>query len=200
MRQCLSARRNVTAIDKNTSKVCRREDQLAAVQIKQGIFTLPRCKSAELLFSCCKSVAALALANCNELVAEANITAPAHTQRALHGAKIPIGKSGKITFVSGSGCTRACYRHFLFPVPNCHTEFLAFLRSSPPFFSFICSEQGEPEVLLKVLTLGEELVGARQRMSHTHHKQNGTAEARGLVPLGGGGASSLFSSPYLVSY
>jgi hypothetical protein len=110
----------------------------------------------------------------------------------LHGAKIPIGKSGKITFVSGSGCTRACYRHFLFPVPNCHTEFLAFLRSSPPFFSFICSEQGEPEVLLKVLTLGEELVGARQRMSHTHHKQNGTAEARGLVPLGGGELARCF--------
>jgi hypothetical protein len=31
--------------------------------------------------------------------------------------------------------TRACHRLFLFPVPNCHTKFLAFSRSSPPFFS-----------------------------------------------------------------
>jgi hypothetical protein len=28
---------------------------------------------------------------------------------------------------------RACHRYFLFPVPNYHTEFLMFLRSSPPF-------------------------------------------------------------------
>jgi hypothetical protein len=52
-----------------------------------AIFNLPRCTSAELFFSCCNSVAALALANCNEHAAEANITAPAHTQRALHGAQ-----------------------------------------------------------------------------------------------------------------
>jgi hypothetical protein len=51
------------------------------------MFNLPRCTSAESFFSCCNNVAALALANCNEHVAEANITAPAHTQRALHGAQ-----------------------------------------------------------------------------------------------------------------
>jgi hypothetical protein len=39
-----------------------------------------------LFLSCYGSVAALALANCNEHVVEANITAPANTQRALHGA------------------------------------------------------------------------------------------------------------------
>jgi hypothetical protein len=55
--------------------------------MKLDIFYLPRCTSAESFFSCCNSVAALALANCNEHVAEANITAPAHTQRALHGAQ-----------------------------------------------------------------------------------------------------------------
>jgi hypothetical protein len=103
MRQCWSARRKATAIDKNSSKVRRREDKLAAVQIKPDIFTLPRCKSAELFFSCSDSVAALALANCNEHVAEANITAPAHTQRALHGALNSRGKSGKIALVSRSG-------------------------------------------------------------------------------------------------
>jgi hypothetical protein len=43
-------------------------------QIKSDIFTLPRCTSAELFFS--DSVAALALANCNEHVAEANISQP----------------------------------------------------------------------------------------------------------------------------
>jgi hypothetical protein len=53
--------------------------------VKLDIFNLPRCTSAESFFSCCNSVAALALMNCNEHVAEANITAPAHTQRALHG-------------------------------------------------------------------------------------------------------------------
>jgi hypothetical protein len=47
-----------------------------------------------------------------------------HTQRALHGAQISRGKSGKISLVSRSGYTRACHRHFLFPVPSCHTEFL----------------------------------------------------------------------------
>jgi hypothetical protein len=40
-----------------------------------------------LFFSCSNSFTALALANCNEHVAEANINAPAHTQRALHGAQ-----------------------------------------------------------------------------------------------------------------
>ena len=101
--------------------------------IKPDIFTLPRCKSAELFFSSCDSVAALALATCNEHVAEANITAPAHTQCALHGAQGSWGKSGKITSFSCSGYSRAFHRHFLFPVPYCHTEFLTVLRSSPPF-------------------------------------------------------------------
>jgi hypothetical protein len=45
------------------------------------------------------------------------------------------GLSGKTTQISRSGYTRARHRHFLFPVPNSHTEFLTFLRSSPPFFS-----------------------------------------------------------------
>ena len=75
-------------------------------------------------FSCCDSVAALALANFNEHVAEANITAPAHTKRALHGPLSSRGKSCKITLFSRSGYTRAFLRHFLFPVPNFHTELL----------------------------------------------------------------------------
>jgi hypothetical protein len=53
----------------------------------------------------------------------------------LHGAQISRGKGGKISVFSSSGYTRACLRNFLFPVPNYHTEFLAFLRSSPPLFS-----------------------------------------------------------------
>ena len=71
-----SARRTATANDANSPKVRRREDQLATVQIKPDIFTLPCCTSAEMFFSCCDSAAALALANCNELVAEANISRP----------------------------------------------------------------------------------------------------------------------------
>jgi hypothetical protein len=44
------------------------------------------------VFSCCGSVAALALTNCNEHVAEKNITkyfatAPIHTQRAFYGSQ-----------------------------------------------------------------------------------------------------------------
>jgi hypothetical protein len=103
MRQCWCARRKATAIDKNSSNGRRREDQLVTVQIKPDIFTLPRRTSAELFFSCCGSVAALASANCNEQFAEANITAPTHTQRTLHGAQISRGKSGKITLFSCSG-------------------------------------------------------------------------------------------------
>jgi hypothetical protein len=59
---------------------------LTTVQIKLDMFNLPRCTSAESFFSCCNNVAALAMANCNEHVAEENITAPAHTERSLHGA------------------------------------------------------------------------------------------------------------------
>jgi hypothetical protein len=133
-RQCWCARRKATAIDNNSSKVRRRENQLATVQIKSDIFALPTGTSAELFFFCYDSVAALASANCNEQVAETNITAPAHTQRALLCAQISRDKSGKITVFSCSGYTRACHQHFLFPVPNCHTELLTFLRSSAPFF------------------------------------------------------------------
>jgi hypothetical protein len=86
IRQCWSARRKVTTIDKNSSKARRREDQFSTVTIKPDIFALPRCTSAELFFSSCDSVAALALTKYNEHIAEENITAPAHTQRALHGA------------------------------------------------------------------------------------------------------------------
>jgi hypothetical protein len=41
------------------------------------------------------------------------------------------GWSGKTTLFSRSGYTRARHRNFLYPEPNCHTEFLTFLRSSP---------------------------------------------------------------------
>jgi hypothetical protein len=53
------------------------------------IFNFPRCTSAESFFSCCNSVAALAVANCNEQMTEANITAPTQTERSLHGAQGP---------------------------------------------------------------------------------------------------------------
>jgi hypothetical protein len=66
-------RREATAIEKYSSEVCRRGGLLAAVQIKPDKFALPCCKSAEFFFSCCESVAALVLANCNEHVAKANI-------------------------------------------------------------------------------------------------------------------------------
>jgi hypothetical protein len=44
--------------------------------IKPDIFTLLRCTSGELFFPSCGSVAALALVNCNEHVAEANTSRP----------------------------------------------------------------------------------------------------------------------------
>jgi hypothetical protein len=52
MRQCWSARCKATAMDKNSSKVRRREDQLDTVHIKPDIFALPRRTSAELFFFC----------------------------------------------------------------------------------------------------------------------------------------------------
>jgi hypothetical protein len=76
MRQWLSARREAKASDSSSSKVHRREGQLATVPMKPDIFTLLRCASALSFFSCCDSVAALALANCNWHVAEASISRP----------------------------------------------------------------------------------------------------------------------------
>jgi hypothetical protein len=81
----------------------------------------PRCPSAELLFSCCVSIAALLdLANCNEHVAIKIYFAivPANTQRALHGAHSSRDWSGKTNSFARSNYTRACHRHFLFPVKN----------------------------------------------------------------------------------
>jgi hypothetical protein len=93
-----------------------------SVQIKPDTFALPRCTSTELFFSCCGSVAALASANCNEHVAEANITVPVHTQRALHGAQSSKGRSGKLTYFSLLEYTRACSPPLFFrvlPPPGC---------------------------------------------------------------------------------
>jgi hypothetical protein len=100
MLQCWSARRKATAIDNKPPKVRRREGYFKTVQIKPDIFTLYRCTSAELFLSCCESVVALPLANCNEHVAEANITAPAHSQRAPHCAQSSRDKSSKMNTAS----------------------------------------------------------------------------------------------------
>ena len=88
MRQWLSARRKATASDSSSPKVHRRVGQLATVPIKPNIRTLPRCTSDELSFSCCDSVAALALANCNWHVAEANISRP-HSPTPSELFKVP---------------------------------------------------------------------------------------------------------------
>jgi hypothetical protein len=53
----------------------------------------------------------------------------------FHGALNSRSLSGKTNLFSRSGYTRARNLHFLFPVPNCNTEFLTFFRSSQPFFS-----------------------------------------------------------------
>ena len=62
-------------------------------------------------------------------------TAPAHTQRALHGSHSSRGWSPKTTYFSRLGYTRTRHLHFLFSVPSCYMEFITFLRSSPHFFS-----------------------------------------------------------------
>ena len=74
MREWLNARRKATANDSSSPKVHRREGLLTTVPIKPDICTLPRCTSAVPFLSCCDSVTALALANCNWHVAEANIS------------------------------------------------------------------------------------------------------------------------------
>jgi hypothetical protein len=76
MRQWLSARRKATANDSSSSKVHRREVQLSTVPIKPDLCTSPCFTSAVSFFSYCGSAAALALANCNWHVAEANISRP----------------------------------------------------------------------------------------------------------------------------
>jgi hypothetical protein len=42
---------------------------------------------------------------------------------------------GLSTWFSRLEYTGAYYRNYMFPVPNCHTEFRPFLCSYPPFFS-----------------------------------------------------------------
>jgi hypothetical protein len=54
----LQHRREFTASDSSSSKAHRREGYFTTVQIKPVIFTLFRCTSTELLFSCCGSVSA----------------------------------------------------------------------------------------------------------------------------------------------
>jgi hypothetical protein len=76
MDQWWSARSNAMANNSNSSKLYSREGQLTILPIKLDVLTLLRCTSAELLSFCCGSVAALALASCNEHVAETNISRP----------------------------------------------------------------------------------------------------------------------------
>jgi hypothetical protein len=76
-----SSRRDAAAINSNSP---RRLIYHCTDKVRHIFFFC--CTSAESFFSCCNSVAALAFANCNEHMAEANITAPAHAKRSLHGA------------------------------------------------------------------------------------------------------------------
>jgi hypothetical protein len=45
-------RREAKASDSNTPKVYRREGYLTTIKMKPVMFTLPRCTSTELFFSC----------------------------------------------------------------------------------------------------------------------------------------------------
>jgi hypothetical protein len=122
MRQWWSTRREAAASDygTNSSKFYRREGQLTTVPIKPDMFTLLRCISAVLFFSCCVCVAALALANCNEHVAEANILRPHPLTPSVLCTAPKAREAGMV-------------KHSIFSVPNYNTEFLTFLRASPPF-------------------------------------------------------------------
>ena len=103
-------RHGATAIDSNSPNVHRREGQLANAHIKPVIFALPRCTSAVLFFSCCGSVAALrALVNELQRVLQPTkyfATAPAYTQRALHGAHSTGSLNGSTTFFPCRAFTR----------------------------------------------------------------------------------------------
>jgi hypothetical protein len=105
------------------------------VQIKPEIFTLPRCVSADLFFSCCESVAALPLANCNEHVAEKNISRP-HPPSPNALCNVPTAREVCVVkpLRSLARDAHARHRNFISSLKNCHTEFLKLPRSSPPFF------------------------------------------------------------------
>ena len=101
-------RRISTANDSNSSKVYRREDQIATAHIEPAIFTLTRCASAVLFFSCCGSAVALPTsANCNEHVSKRNISRPYSARFAQRPEHDKYERE-----------------NFLFLVPNYHTEFL----------------------------------------------------------------------------
>jgi hypothetical protein len=135
MGQWLGARSNAMANNPNSSKVYRREGQLTIIPRKPDIIALPRCTSSESFSSCCDSVAALALASCNEHVAQTNISQPhppiPSELCTAFKAQSSKGRRNNLTFRSEN--TGAHHLRFFVPVSNCHTEFLTFFHSSAPY-------------------------------------------------------------------
>jgi hypothetical protein len=118
-------RREAMANDPDKSKVHHRKGQLTTMQTSFS-------SSAVYLPSCFYPAA---LAN-NLHVSKANISRlHSPTCSALHDTHSPKGCCGKDTPFSRLGYTCARLRYFLFPVLTHHTEFLRYLRSSPPFSS-----------------------------------------------------------------
>ena len=128
-------RREATVNDSSSPKVHRREVHHATVKIKPIIFTLFRCTSAELFFSCCDSVAALTLANCNGRVAEANTSRPRPptpsvlcTEPKFREARVVKPLNFPIRDTRARATCISCY-----PYQTTTRSFLRFSATSRPF-------------------------------------------------------------------
>jgi hypothetical protein len=58
-----------------------------------------------------------------------------NSERTSLGPFVRGARACSLCSFSHPGYTRAHDLHFVFPVPNCHTDFLTFIRSFPPPFS-----------------------------------------------------------------
>jgi hypothetical protein len=100
---------------------------------------MPRCSSAELFYLLLLQQRRGA-ASFGELQSSRGqntyiATAPAYTQRALHGAHISGVRRGTTTSIPRSGYTRVRRQYFMFSLPIYHAEFLTILSASPLCFS-----------------------------------------------------------------
>ena len=121
-------------------EVHRREGQLATVPIKPDIITFPRCTPGELVFLFCGSVAALALANCNKHVAEANISRP-HPPTPSVLCTAPKAREVRVVKSLHSPVRDTRARATGISCFSCKTATRSFLRFSAPLrpFSLACS-------------------------------------------------------------
>ena len=80
--------------------------------------------------------------------------------------RLCVGLIIKTTLFSHRGYTRAHDIHFLFPVPDCHTDFLTFIHSFPPPFSLFFRVLPAFRLLLRARLFTCRRAGAVREIVH----------------------------------